>query len=138
MKIINSRILLKPLIVFYVLKNFLILDPFVILFNCKTYFVRLNGKIISFLTIKNWYGKIKLGTVYTLPAYRKKGYMDKLLKNVLFKFENIEIVCRDNLENFYKKYGFKKFRDKNIKIKLFNIFLKPIFGYELISMRKKS
>ncbi|MBI2135610.1 GNAT family N-acetyltransferase [Candidatus Woesearchaeota archaeon] len=141
MKITKSKLWKHPGLMATILKNSPPLDPSVILFNSEVYMIK-KGSIISFLTLKKYDGFYELKTAYTYPGYRNKGYAEKLVKKVLSTTDSdLFLQCDSKLEKLYKKCGFKK-TDKmsllfRIRENLFNLFLSRIFGYKIITMRKK-
>ena len=53
-----------------------------------------------------------------LPEYQKQGIGAELVKRILKQLKDfymIDLVCDDNLEPFYKKFGLKKFRAMSIR-----------------------
>lgn len=113
------------------------LDPSVILFNPNTYLLIKNKEIVSFLTLKKYKEFYELKTLYTYPKNRGKNYASKLIKNAIRKNKKLALQCSEHLENFYKKFGFKKTEDifKTRRF-LFNTLLKSATKYKIIAMRK--
>ena len=139
--IIESRVLKHPQIIITILKNFPTLDPLVILLNSRVYYIENYKEIIAFLTVKKWKNITELGTVYTAPTFRKKGFAKKLIRYVSKKYSSMYLLCKKEIVPFYKKCGFSVTRSNKNTIEkrreLFNKCLSPIFRYPLVSMAKK-
>ena len=138
MKIIKSKLWKQPDIVKTIFKNVPPLDPTVLFFNPNVYFIRKKNKIVSFLTVKNHKNFYEIKTLCTIKNHRNKGYSSKLLST---NFKNSELVlqCDKKLESYYKKFGFNETKKIfGIKTSLFNIFLRSLLGYKLITMQKNN
>ncbi|KZS41941.1 hypothetical protein AWE51_00415 [Aquimarina aggregata] len=61
---------------------------------------------------------IELGGIYVLPDYRKLGVADAIVRELCNKkpFKQVAIWCLpfENLHDFYAKFGFKKFQNKEV------------------------
>jgi len=134
----EARILKKPKIIWTIIKNFPTLDILPIFQNAKLYYIEKNKKIISFLSIKKWKDSTEIGTVYTHPNFRNKGFSRKIIKFAIKKYQKVGLICKENLIPFYKKVGLKLNSTKNQIEKrknMFNKYLANIFGYKLVAMR---
>ncbi len=135
----ESRVLLNPSIVWTIIKNTPTLDPLVIPLNSKLYYIKINNKFASFLTIKKWKDSTEIGTVYTYPEFRHKGLAKKLIKYVIKKHKNVGLICKKNLVEYYKKTGLRISNSTKNRIEkrkdLFNKLLAKIVGYELVVMK---
>ena len=106
MKIEESRILCQPRVIWIIISEWM--DTLAILMNAKVYMLLKKNKLISICCVKN-FGKVKeLGVVITTKNYRKRGYMAKLLTNVLKQHGRLYLICMPHLEKYYKKFGFNK------------------------------
>ena len=140
MKIEKTRVWNEKKVVWTILKETPTLDPLVLIKNSDLYTIKKEGEIVSFLTIKNVGKHIALGTVYTFPDYRKKGFMKSLIKKVLRNRNEIYLICYSEKNSFYRKFGFV-LQDKSpwsFRIKKFlgNIFIAPYSGKKLIVMKR--
>ena len=141
MKIIKSRLWKHLGLITTILKNSPPLDPSVIIFNPQVYLIK-KRKIISFLTLKKYDKFYELKTAYTYPGYRNKGYAMKLVKYATSDVSSDFLIqCDSKLEKFYNKCGFKRTNKMSflfhIREKLFNFLLSIVFGYKIMTMRKK-
>ena len=120
------------------------LDPLVILFNSDLYYIKQKDKIISFLTIKRYFNKYyEMGTLYTAPEYRNRGYANKLMKEVIPKYKDIVVICHgEKIISLNKKHGLKKTNKAgfvfDIKRNFFNFLFAPLLGYKKVTMRKQN
>ena len=137
----KSTVWKTPKIIFHILRNSNVLDPFVILYNSPAYIYRKDKELVAFVTIKSFFGVEELGTVYTLPSFRDQQRMKKLLKDVFTKHDKLSILCSKGMIPFYEKFDFVEEKQCGFwftfRRNLFNILLRPIFGYQLVSMRRK-
>ena len=138
-KIISSRVLGYPQVIWAIIKNIPTLDPLVIIFNSKMLcFLSKEGKVISFVAIKKYPKFYELGTVYTFPSWRNKGYASLLIRYAIKLYRPIGLLCKRKMVSYYKKFGFKESAKCgamiNLRRKLFNFFLRPFLGYSIISM----
>ena len=126
MKIEESRILCQPKVIWLIISEWM--DTLAIFMNAKVYMLFDKNKLISICCIKN-FGKVKeLGVVITTKQYRKRGYMAKLLKNVIKKYGRLYLICMPHLEQYYAKFGFKKIKTApwqlSYRAGLYNFFAK--------------
>jgi len=139
MKIEESRILCQPKVVWIIISEWM--DTLAIFMNAKVYMLFNKNNLISICCIKN-FGKVKeLGVVITTEKFRKRGYMAKLLKNVIKKYGRLYLICMPHLEHYYEKFGFKKTKSRpwplQIRAGPYNFFAK-IFGWDqIIYMKRK-
>lgn len=102
------------------------LDPWSIFKNSKVFALYNKGELVSFCTVKKWKTSVELGTVVTKKAYRGKGYAEKVIKYFLKEYPHSYVTCLANLENFYRKFGYKKVERAPYpiyhRIKFFNLF----------------
>ncbi len=140
MEIKQSRVLKHPKIIKTILKNCNVLDPLVIFYNSPLYYLQDNKKYVAFLTIKEACNRTELGTVYTFPEFRKRGFMRRLCAKVCKKHDTICLLCDKDTAPFYKKLGFSTCKSCGwwftFRIYFFNYILRPFFGYTLICMKK--
>jgi GNAT superfamily N-acetyltransferase len=139
MVIIKSKVRNHKFVVKTIIKNIPVLDPLVIIKNSDLYYIRQKGKIISFVTLKKYFGNYEVGTVYTRPSYRGNGYAKKLVRFVTAKAPNeIFVMCDEKRKEFYEKCGFRERNDCgfliNVRKIMFNTFFRWFCGYRLISM----
>ncbi len=140
-QIYTSCIWKQPSIAREILRNFPTLDPLAILFNSKVYFVKEENSIISFVTVKKFFKTYELGTAYTYPKFRKKGYISDMVSHVLEKYDQLSLLCKPNLVSFCKELGFYECSQCdmiiNIRRTLYNLFLAPLTGSTITSMKYK-
>jgi len=137
MKIIKSKLWKQPDIVKTIFKNVPPLDPVVLFFNPNVYFIRKKNKIVSFLTVKNHKNFYEIKTLCTIKNHRNKGYASNFFLSSSFRNSELVLQCDKKLESYYKKFGFNETKKIfGIKTSLFNIFLRPLLGYKLITMSK--
>jgi uncharacterized membrane protein YdjX (TVP38/TMEM64 family)/GNAT superfamily N-acetyltransferase len=138
--LVRSRVLYHPRIIGFILTNMCRLDPSVIILNSRVYALY-SPDLKCFCTIKHWKGFVELGTVYTLRAYRKKGYMRSLLSHVL-KGKKVFVLCGQDLEGFYEQFGFHRVQSAPrwllLRVKWFNTLLSRMFGYKLLIMLREN
>lgn len=135
----QSRVLRHPKIIWTIIKNIPTLDPLVILLNSKILITQSpDGGIAAFVAIKKFKDGYELGTVYTYKQYRGQGYASNLIQQAVQTYQPIGLLCKRGLLSYYEKFGFRECVECDNTIgkrrKLFNRFLKPIFGYSLVSM----
>lgn len=140
-KIISSRVLCYPQVIWTIIKNTPTLDPLVIIFNSKMLCCSSkDGKVTSFVAVKKYSRGYELGTVYTCPIYRNKGYASLLIRQAIKLHKPIGLLCKRKMVSYYKKFGFKESKNCgtmiNLRRKLFNFFLRPFLGYPIVSMIK--
>lgn len=138
MNIYKSHVWNQPKIIPTILRNIPVLDPLVMLYNSKLFYIKENEEIISFVTIKENFGFIELGTVFTYPKFRKNDHMRKLLHQVLDKYPNIVVLCRRKSCTFYSKFGFKEKSDCGWWVSLRKGISNTFLGSEVISMKRNS
>lgn len=103
----RSRLWKRPHIVVRIVQNLFLLDPTVLIGNPEIYYVEDKGNLISFLALKK-HGKVyELKSVYTLPPYRKKRHMHRLIRHALKGHKQIYLLCKPRLTTFYTSLGFK-------------------------------
>ncbi|MDY6788410.1 MAG: GNAT family N-acetyltransferase [Candidatus Nanohaloarchaea archaeon] len=108
-----------------------LLDPSTILTNPEVYKKVRNGRLISFLSIRDRGNHKELGTVYTRKEYRGQGHATHLIEKVLRKTEvDVYLLCQEHLKGFYEKFGFEPIDSAPIDMELrrkaanlINIFL---------------
>lgn len=139
-KIISSRALGYPQVIWTILKNTPTLDPLVIIFNSKILCVSKKNKVISFVAIKKYPRGYELGTVYTYPKWRNQGHASLLIRQAIKLYSPIGLLCKRKMIPYYQKFGFKDSNNCgkiiNLRRKLFNFFLQPFTGYPITSMIK--
>ena len=138
MKIEESRILYQPRVIWLIISEWM--DTLAIFMNSRVYMLVDKNKLISICCIKN-FGKVKeLGVVITTKKFRKKGYMAKLLNQVLKYYGSLYLICLKQLENYYKKFGFKTIRKAPWPLRIragpYNFFAN-LFGWEKIVYMKR-
>ena len=71
-----------------------------------------DGRVIGFATaITDGVLSAYIPLVEVLPEYKSKGIGSALVKRLLSKLENIymvDLMCDEDVEGFYKKFGFHK------------------------------
>jgi len=141
MKISEGRVSKHRSVIITILKNIPTLDPMAILLNSRLYYLELDGTITAFITLKKMGSALELGTVYTHPQFRKKGYASSLIQECINHHHNsnVYVLCEKKLQVFYENKNFEKCEHChwiiNLRKKLFNTFLKPFLGYELVSLK---
>ncbi|MBD3304615.1 GNAT family N-acetyltransferase [Candidatus Woesearchaeota archaeon] len=140
MKIVESRILCQPRVIWLIITEWM--DTLAIFMNAKVYMLFDKNKLISICCIKN-FGRVKeLGIVITTKPFRRRGYMAKLLNNVLKKYSRLYLICLPHLEQYYEKFGFKKITRKKApwplkRAELYNFFARLFDRDEIIYMKRK-
>lgn len=137
--IITSRVLCYPSVVRTILSQVPVLDFFVVLRNSVLVLcVSDAGKVLSFVSVKKHGSSHELGTVYTYPQHRSKGYASELIAYVLQRYRPIWLLCKRQMLPYYEKFGFQENNHElwmiKLRRKLFNFFLQPIWWYPLVSM----
>lgn len=135
----QSRVLRHPKIIWTILTHIPTLDPLVIVLNSKIILAKsADGKIAAFVAIKKFNDGYELGTVYTYPKYRNQGLASNLIQQALSTYQPIGLLCKRELVSYYEKFGFRECAECGNTIskrrKLFNTFLKPLFGYPIVLM----
>lgn len=141
--IISSRVLCYPSVVWTIVSHVPVLDFFVVLRNSILVLcVSDAGEVLSFVSVKKHGSSHELGTVYTYPQHRSKGYASELIAYVLQRYQPIWLLCKRQMLPYYEKFGFQENNHElwmiKLRRKLFNIFLQPIWGYPLVSMVYKN
>ena len=138
MQIIETNFWKLPEAIFLVLKE--CLDPTPIVKNSPVCVLYDKGKLVSFGSVKKWKTCIELGTLVTKKQYRGKGYASKLVRHSLKKHKTAYLVCRPELERFYKRFGFRKVATAPYpipqRIGFVNFFIR-LFGREPIIIMKR-
>lgn len=136
--IVTSHIRKHPSLIWTILCHTPTLDPLIILRNdIVLYIVSNDGSVDSFVAIKKYSKVYELGTVYTYPDHRHKGYASILIRHAVDKYRPIGLLCKQEMVDFYTKYGFVVGDHGGIifgRKWLFNTFLKPILGYLIVMM----
>lgn len=138
----QSWVLRHPKIIWTILKHVPTLDPLVILLNSKVLITRSSdGAIAAFVAIKKFNDGYELGTVYTYKQFRNQGHASDLIRQATEMYQPIGLLCKRELVSYYERFGFRECVECDNTIvkrrKLFNRFLKPIFGYPIVSMMLK-
>ena len=88
--------------------------------NSNIWIIEINNEIVSTGTIiyehkfiHNISKIAHIEDICTLEKYRKCGYSSKLIKHLLNEAKNekcykVTLYCKEELENFYKKYNFEQ------------------------------
>lgn len=122
-----------------IVRNTPVLDPLTIVSNSPIYFIQEGDIIVSFVAVKKYFKTYEIGTVYTNPKYRGKGYASDLMNYILEKHDTVFLLCRPAMISFYEKFGFfecsKCDTVINIRRMLFNIFLAPFTKHSIVSMQ---
>ena len=138
-KIHTSRTWRQPIIALEILRNTPTLDPLAVLFNSKVLFIKKGDKIVSFVAVKKYFKTYEIGTVYTNPESRGKGYASFLINHILKKQNQVFLLCKKQMIPFYEKLGFyeclKSDTIINIRRMLFNYFIAPLRGHTIVSMK---
>jgi N-acetylglutamate synthase-like GNAT family acetyltransferase len=138
MKIVETRVLYSASVMKLIITEWM--DTLAFLMNAKVYKLVSRGRLISICCIKDFGKVVELGVVITTLKYRGKGYMARLLKQVLNEYGILYLICLKNLENYYKKFGFKKIKKAPWQLSMragpYNFFAK-IFGWEQIVYMKR-
>ena len=140
MRIRKAKVWNKFKIVSVILKETPTLDPLVLVWNSDFHYIEYKNEIVSFLTIKRYGPYYELGTVYTFPKFRNKGFMKKLVKFVLSRKRKIfYLICYEDKKRFYQVFGFRQVQNSpwifRYRAKLRNYFLKPFSRKKLIVMK---
>lgn len=117
------------------------LDPWPIIKNASLFVAYDKDKPVSYCTIKNWGTCFELGSVVTEKKFRRKGYSSKLISEVLKGHNNLYVTCKNQLEDFYNKFGFKKIKNAPYPIKQridFANFFSFLMGEKYIVMEHKN
>jgi len=142
MTIQGSRVLWHLLIIGVIIKNTPTLDPLSILLNSKVLIMKEGAEIRAFLTLKKIGKTLELGTVYTMPAWRSKGFSKQLIEYAIQTHQHHVhkgLLCKPKLVLFYQKLGFEVSNSCgfiiDIRRQLFNLFLSPLTRYKIVSMK---
>ncbi|MCF8257724.1 MAG: GNAT family N-acetyltransferase [Flavobacteriales bacterium] len=139
MRQIRSKVLKHPKVVRTIIRNAPTLDPLAVLLNSDLYYLEDEGAIISFVTLKKMGPVCELGTVHTDVRFRGKGLASSLIRSVLNANGGVYVLCAERLKGFYEQLGFSICTDGhwavNARRRLFNVFLRPLTGYTLVSLR---
>jgi len=135
----TSTVLQHWTVVKTILKHIPTLDPLAIVLNADLYYTEKDKNVVSFITLKRFGSIRELGTVFTDYLYREKGYASYLIQSMLAKqTDPVYVLCEEKLKPFYEKNGFSEYTRCHwivrTRRKLFNIFLKPLTGYKIVSL----
>lgn len=105
MCIVRGRVWNFPVVVFYILQH--LLNPLAIVFNSEIFVLKLDNKPVSFCCVMKFGRIVYAGPSYTLPQYRKKGHVKRVLKNILQFYPSIYILTYGPFIKAALRYGFK-------------------------------
>ena len=138
MKIKESWVLHQPRVVWIIISEWM--DTLAILMNSKVYMLYDEGVLRSICCVKNYGRSQELGIVITRNKYRKKGYMSKLLRYVVKKYDKLYLISYPELEKFYKKFGFRMIQNAPLPISVranFYNFFARILGLKPVILMKR-
>ncbi len=88
--IVSSHVLCYPSVVWTIISHVPVLDFFVVLRNSILVLcLSATGEVLSFVSVKKHGSSYELGTVYTYPQHRSKGYASELIAYVLQRYQPI-------------------------------------------------
>ena len=100
-----------------------------------------DGQLAGIAQIKPHTDCREFGSLVVLPAYRKRGIAAQLIEHCLAnESKNIYLLCRDNMESFYMRWGFQRIpcaeAPPTLRIKLAAATVMRVIGIRIISMRR--
>lgn len=133
MKILESRVLYQPRVMHLIWAEWM--DTLAFLMNAKVYTLFDRNQLISVCCIKNFGKVMELGVVITALKFRGRGYMARLLNNVLKKYGTLYLICLSAMEGYYAKFGFKRIKKApwplSVRAGPYNFFA-HFFGWDKI------
>lgn len=99
------------------------------------------GQIAGIAQIKPYRDCREFGSLVVLAEFRKRGIAAALIEHCLAsEHGRIYLMCRDNMESFYARWGFQRisFADapRTLRRKLAVTAVMRLFGIRLICMRR--
>ena len=100
-----------------------------------------SGKVVGVAQIKPFADCREFGSLVVLPSWRGRGVAALLIEAVVgAERGDCWLMCRDALEPFYARYGFKRERfstsPRTLRLKLGVSKVMLLFGIRIISMRR--
>lgn len=140
LRVVRGRVWNRPWLVLLVL--FAPLDFFVLFLNSEVYLLYKNKTLVCFCTVKKWGRVRELGTAYTKPVFRRKGYFKKLAVHVTKHYKTLYVITYDYLVRAAKKAGFKIVKKPPLMLwlrcALANVFFRPFVGeYAVLKYTRK-